>query len=762
MAFEPNNVRALGRNSTTGSYIWLYASTTDDLATMLADDYFEAEDLDLAVNDMMILQATDAPALVMITAVDGTAPNPCTIVGLDAQSVFVNTANVQDAGGTTPEANVEAFLDYLAERVNQKVEQVESVGVGGVEVVTGVSDADETARVAQFRTISGVDGVSVSVVDDVIVISGSGTTPTPGEDNRSDEFNSGLRRLHVAPGTFVDPIDGTSVDAGLQFTNLQTAIDALQAGDVLTIAAGDYFSTTGFSRSGFGTAGGDPIWIAEEQLGTVRILRVKEAAFNGTQTWTDQGGGRYSAAIGDTYMGTDTITGDFLPKYSSIANLDASSVNGKNKPQIGCCVVGSTLHVRLRNNADPNGRSLIFPFDESGNVVDFDNADEVIWDGCEIIGGGEQSGITFDSNSANPVIRNVRTTTSRFLARVPSDTIVTWCSYGLGDFDQGAAAWMREVVSLNGNEPAAFFDIIKGDLADGGNALYEGGICAQSGTADSDCEFSFNWMKGVFDGARFGEFINSVMHSNVGEEIGDDWVQFESDNTSNDGDGNEAFFNRIRNPHGPVFSHQNSISAHHEVYRNLVEITEPSIFRPLRLIKMIRTADNSNIRYWQNYFEHFGTSDSRSIWYQFGTPDGTGFDSGGAQIELFINNVVVFPGGISSNSGGVPETLGDNAVIGPSSTDFVQGTNGFNAGTAKADLGIDDNFVPQSGSALIGAGRDLPTLTPALPTDPTTIDGSREIGVFESNEAPGADWPRAFGLLFDQELPPRWTSPGVP
>lgn len=765
MTYNRNGLRALGKNSFIGRFLWYYGTTEDALATVMTAAHIEAEDTDLAVDDLVIIQATDGCALAIVTAIAGTAPNGATIKGIDASAIFVNTAGITSAGGATPDDDLEAWLDYLATRLNLKVQGAITLGAGGFPLHegTGPDPDDELRRVLFLRRIAAGTGIDIREVDSVLTIEALGSDPTPPPDptpdptdNRSDAFNTGTRRLHVGPGSFVAPIDGTTVSGPLQFTNLQTALDDLEAGDVLTIAAGDYFFSGGISCTGLGSAAGDPIWIAEEQLGTVRILRVKEAAFNGTQAWTNRGGGRYSAAIGDTYLGV--WDGNFLPKYSSIANLDAVSVNGKNKPRVGICFSGGELHIRLPGFVNPNGQEVILPNAASSTVIDFNNCDNIIWDGCELIGGGEQAMISFDSACANPVIRHVRSATARFLCRIPSNTIVTWCNYALADFLKGGKAWMRTVIGLNGNEPAAFFEIVKGDLAVGGNAKYEGGIAVGTATVHTNCEFSFNRYVGVFDGERFGEFASSTSHHNVGDECGDDFQQFEDDNNSNDGDGNRSFYNRIRNNHGPIFSHQNETAATHDVYRNVVEITDPAIFRPENLFKMIRTHTGSTIRVWQNYFEMLATSGTRNIWYPFSTPTATNRGSGGAMLSLFINNIINMPGGVSSNSGGVPDTVGNNVVVGPASTNIYLGTGSVNVGNVEANLLLDGEYVPQAGSPAIGAGRSLPG---GLPTDPTTIDGSRESGAFESNEDPGPIFPRSFGLQFDQTLPPRWTSPGA-
>ena len=314
-------------------------------------------------------------------------------------------------------------------------------------------------------------------------------------DARTQGFNTGIRRLHCSP-TGAAPKDGSTPD--LSFTDLQLALDALEPGDVLTVGEGDFFGT--FSRSGLAGTTALPVWIAEEELGTTRILDVKQAAFNGTQAWSNEGGGRYSADIGDTYVGVHN--GDFLPKYSSIATLTASSVNGKNKPSYGIAMSGSRVHIKLRGNADPNGESIMLTATAARSTVEFFNCNNVIWDGFQVEGSGRHSGVAFDTACANPTVRHLRGSTSRFQSKVKDDAIVEWCDFTLADRTKGFKAWMREVVALNGNQRQAFFDIVKGDLADGTNAFYEGALSIgsspfASGGTQTNGIFRFNAHVGV-------------------------------------------------------------------------------------------------------------------------------------------------------------------------------------------------------------------------------------------------------------------------
>ncbi len=625
----------------------------------------------------------------------------------------------------------------------------------GIYTSSGFANSDFKFR---FRMVTGAQSNNYDTAVDNIRVDGPGADlPDPPDPNPVDAralaFNTGLRRLHVSQSS-TPPVDGSTPNQ--TFTNLQTALNALQAGDVLTIGAGNYFGR--FNRSNLQGSVNNPVWIAEEVLGTVQILDVEVAAFNGNQNWAGPfgaGNDRYTANLGDTYMCAHD--GDFLPKYSSVGVLDAATASGQNKPVQGCAVSGNTLHIRLKNAQDPNGQQVIVTASTGNNVVSFSNCANVIWDGCTIQGGGAQSGIVFDTSCTNPTIVNMSTGTSRFLCRVGNDAIVAFCDYSM----IGCAAWMRECVALNpGERQRSFFDIVKGDLAIGSNAVYEGGLAVgaggfNSGTLHRRGSFFKNRMFGVFDGMVLGDFIDSEAFENVFDEIGDDCVSFEDGRNQNEGDRCRFFFNRMRNIYGPAFSHQNEKPSINFVIRNVVEITEPAIFDPEFLIKTNGTDQGAIVRIAHNLLKMVATSGTRNIWTPFGqTGAGT---SGGQNITDFINNLVIIPS-VSSNSGGVPSNIAANAVVGDASADIFIGTGGVDAGAVEADLDLNSDFTLQASSPARGIGVALPGGF----VDPIQSAGANDdAGPFPFGFDPGPDWPRPFTPTFSTDLPPRWTSPGA-
>ena len=221
-----------------------------------------------------------------------------------------------------------------------------------------------------------------------------------------------------------------------------------------------------------------------------------------------------------------------------------------------------------------------------------------------------------------------------------------------------------------------------------------------------------------------------------------------------------AYFEKFINPHGPVISHQNDGAATHEVIRCLVEIREGTIFRPNNMIKTIRTEPGSTIRHAHWYMEHFGTTDTRSPWYPFSTPT----NSGGDEIDTFLNNIVVFEGDenpdFDSQSGGFPGTIDGNAWVGS---------------VAEAN-------IPRHQRRVCRHGENRPRSE--QPTSPCRAPARRatsarrcqaasrtrspipvpndDAGPFPFGFNPGANWPRPETLTFKlDELPSRWTSPGA-
>ena len=207
---------------------------------------------------------------------------------------------------------------------------------------------------------------------------------------------------------------------------IQAGLNALQAGDVMTVGAGDYFERP--SRTDIAGTVSNPVWIAAEVPGTVRVLDVVQTALNGTLT-LDSRERRQPIAIrppsSESYMAVHN--GDFLPKYSSTANLDAASVNSVTKPDQGIAFSGGRLHIRLNGGTDPNGQAITIPSTTGRNVMDLGSSDNII---CGWLRFRRRwpSSPAWRSIWVPPTrtVRNCQSDTSRFLCRLGSDAIVEW------------------------------------------------------------------------------------------------------------------------------------------------------------------------------------------------------------------------------------------------------------------------------------------------------------------------------------------------
>jgi hypothetical protein len=172
MAFEPNNLRPIARNSQTGSTIWIYHSTVDTIVTMLIDDYFEAQLTGLAVNDAIVMVGTDNVSFQAVNTVGASPPNAVTLKsfrGIAASSVDVLVDAEMDAGGTPPQPFVQNVLQYLVSRMNLKIQDGFNVGTGHGVLKEIDRDTEPTANRANFRTISSSTLTIVETADEITI-----------------------------------------------------------------------------------------------------------------------------------------------------------------------------------------------------------------------------------------------------------------------------------------------------------------------------------------------------------------------------------------------------------------------------------------------------------------------------------------------------------------------------------------------------------------------------------------------------------------
>ncbi len=690
-----------------------------------------------------------------------------------------NFTSVSPSGGTEPATSTaltseDGGLVFLCYGINQTTngdatytnltEQVE-ISASGIYLSVGEATASGSSFTPNASlTLSPSNGLGTAIAFSLAAASGgntngSGTASivTGGSANTSfaestDGLNAGTRRVFVSKSGN-DSNNGLS--SGAAKLTIGAALSIAQAGDVISIGSGHYFETP--SVSGLAGTLSAPIWIVAERRGEVTISHYWEDAYNGTQVWTDEGNGVYSASHVDAWSGS--YAGDFLFRYLTRADLEAASITvdglvGTNvitKPQYGFAEEGGTFYLKLRDGENPNGKKVKITDDFSETIVNFSNCDNIIFDGIRVEGSGDTPAVVFDADCANPTIRNCITNHCRGLVRASDDVTVKWNEFT----NEGYQAWMRELIALDGISTLGLFDIHKNYNITSGNTHYEGGILFGTDAADSGTEVSFNWIHGLFEGMRAGEHDNQKIHDNVLEEIGDNAVEFLSFRNSDLSADIEFYNNLLLNVHDSFTAHQggnagNSTGPHH-VYRNVFVATDPLFAEPRWIIKMINTDTHtslSGINYYHNYIEitrgnsgHASPSTFSSLW----ADDFSVYH--GDFIDVMRNNVAVYSDGMDSGPGPNPVDIQDNALAAPSDNTTFQANGGFRVAN-KAALTLGSNRQPLTGSPLIGAAGTLPGSLP----DSTGLSQA-DIGPFPFGFDPGADWPRPRRQTFDTTRP---------
>jgi len=158
LAFNSGRVTVDGPAFTNGPAIFSYASATDDIATVTAANYFASAVYDLAVGDIIIIEASDANGMYYVDAVNQTAGTVTVVTFGPVGSV--GTANLQngavtaiklanDAVETAKILNANVTLAKLASGITPShivkyAAQVTTVGGSATEAftVTGVAATD--------------------------------------------------------------------------------------------------------------------------------------------------------------------------------------------------------------------------------------------------------------------------------------------------------------------------------------------------------------------------------------------------------------------------------------------------------------------------------------------------------------------------------------------------------------------------------------------------------------------------------------------
>lgn len=631
----------------------------------------------------------------------------------------------------------------------------------------------------QFR-FRFVKGISVDVahydcaIDNVKILGPAGAVivqPPPPADSRTAALATGLGTIFVSP-TGNDGNNGQTLATAKR--TIQAGVNALQTGFVLRIQDGVYREVvTCSNKSG--------VWIAAENPGKVRISNYWKEAEEGTVVWTNLGNGvfRSTKPTGNrAWAGHDGT--DFLFPYLNEADLRATTITAQDnqvggpttvtKPTYGMATNsgGNQIFVRLRGNANPQGKPIFITNDFKKTLMFMNNCDNSIVDGISYEGAGDTQALEWDLNCANPTVRNCTFDLCRHGVRYRSNMILEWDNYKYTGF----AKFSQDVYSLDGRAANGTFVLCKGyynaattgNISGGGagNAVLEGSHAMQSGAGNIPVNVveEFCLIDECFDGCRIGDCNNSVVRFCVFLENRDDCIQVES-SAGHPASGIEIHDCYMKDSFRYISHQEDSINGDSFVHHNIFDMsTLLSTPTSSQFLKMISSPPECDAFYYNNVFLiDLGQNSGGSfqIWSDFG---GATAD----EIENFYNNAVIIPRELTNGGGPNPKSIQNNVVVGPSSgtASFLTVNGGVFAGTARADMELNADFSPISGSPVIGPGRALISGHPnSVRLDTGASRSSSTVGVFNLGEVPGAAWPRPHELTFDLTVPSRWTSPGA-
>ena len=182
MAFVAAALKPLGRNSQTTNTIWVYSTTADTLAQVTTSGYFNATDLSLALNDVIVVQATNGVTLVSVATIGGGGAVTLKPADIDdvptTEEITISDGSGLDAGDTPPGtgAPLQDFLEYLTDQVNLAIQDGLNVGTG-TSFFAGNDTTDLVNKRMRFRRIVGQnDQVDLNFFQDGDTIVGAAET----------------------------------------------------------------------------------------------------------------------------------------------------------------------------------------------------------------------------------------------------------------------------------------------------------------------------------------------------------------------------------------------------------------------------------------------------------------------------------------------------------------------------------------------------------------------------------------------------------
>ncbi len=544
------------------------------------------------------------------------------------------------------------------------------------------------------------------------------------------------RIVHVDGEAGDDRRDGLTPENSV--ATIGRGAEIVRGGDVMLIAPGTYYEQPVFWN--LGRSRERPVWIRALVPGTVTISAMWREAALGLAPWTDEGDGVYSSGHGAALFGS--FEGTFLFRLNTVDDLRnqrAESVD-LDLPRHGFAVEDERIYVRLPEDADPNGRSVLFSppsWDEEGwiiAVVEISESPYVILDGLRIEGSGT-SGVWIDGASDHPTIRNTILSYCVFALRLPDDSLVEWSEYVYPGF--------RDLAELlyegNGGDAMAVYKLVKEYHE---TVRYEGGLASTEGASERparDCEFRYNFLHETFDGEKLGSFESSESHHNVYQHNYDNDVEME---VWKDWGSKELRLHHslmLGCPAGPVSHQESTLVGPQYVYRNVIYGYDDIGWKTWTLVKSNAPNATAGIFYYHNV-----------MW---GARTGLVYET--RERFQFRNNIFVFSHNWDENVGTFDSDY--NLLVNDEDKRWLYGDQGDYVGDDPADVEFVDvdalNFATRLDGPAENAGVALPGFNDDAP-------GGPDIGVFEVGEEPEGEWPRPRRTVFTQEPPERWIDRG--
>ena len=531
---------------------------------------------------------------------------------------------------------------------------------------------------------------------------------------------------------YVDTRNGDDSNNCLSETNacksIQKAANKLRSTDKLIVKPGVYYESVRFDN--LDSSINQPVWVLAEPRGSVRISAMWKQAAKGKVNWRDEGEGVYSVKHGPASFASYNDV--FLFRFNSVNELRKAQVMTHsgvvNLPPYGFAIEHGKIYVRLPDDIDPNGRSILFSppsWGEDGRqpVLEVNNSPGFILDGFYIEGSGTVC-VNFDRNSKSAIVRNSIFQYCRYGVRLPDKSQVEWSEYTYPGFRDFA----EKVRQLN-NDQLKIYNLVKEYHA---NNWYEGGLATSYGKkgASNYCEFHHNFIHETFDGESLGDFENSESHHNVYYSNYDDHVEMESW---------AGHYSRELRLHHNLFlsagliSHQNtSLKGPQYVYRNIWYYYDEHGASSWTIIKSKAPNATGGIYYTNNL-----------LWGITGEL----FWENRDQLH-FRNNIFIF----KRNQNWKTSTDLDsdsNILVNDDDKPWLYGKHGMYLGTDPLILGFRDipklDFGLKADSIAIDAGVEIPEVD--------SIGTKVDIGPFELKNNPGLEWPRPRRTVFIEDVP---------